>query len=264
MKKTFTTVFALSAITLFFLQAAAANVVQPTPATFDFGWCPDNAKITCEYTLKNTGEEPVSLKQLRPACGCTAAQFSPQDLGSNEDTKIGMEFNTRGYAGVKFNKTAIVETGRPETNLTIALTGHVVDPKAKVVPVGDGIAGFTPGGKSKQTITIANNTDQDVTLEIVQPAAEWASAKLKSDTIKAGQTTDLQISVDSPLEETKTTSVTLEALAGVTPHRLTVAIRTGPPPAPIRRPTPPQRKSPPPPLKDPMKLQGIEPRTNNP
>ncbi len=209
-----------------------------TPTEFDFGWCPDNSKITAEFTIRNTGTELIPITSVQPTCGCTASQFTPGNLTSNQETKVGLTFNTRGYARTGFSKATKVKTEAGGAEYDVILKGYVLDPAAKIIPDGDGIASFEPDTKGKKkTITIQNKSDKDVTLAIVQAPAAWASVKFSAGVLKAGASLPVEISVNSPFSETKDTSVTLEARSETETSRVTLAIRTGNPPPPIKRAT---------------------------
>lgn len=226
-----------------------------TPTTFDFGWCPDNAKISAEFTLKNSGVDMIPITSVQPTCGCTASNFTPGALASNEETKVGLTFNTRGYAGTEFHKSAKVKTDGIEAEYTVQLTGHVLNSNAKVVPDSDGIAGFDVGTKEKKkTIHIQNKSDKDVTIEMVLKPAAWAKVKIDSPVIKAGQSTSMDVSVDGSVDENRETSITLAANDGAVVSRLTVAIRTGTPPAPMKRPAAPAPAAPTPAKVEPAKV----------
>jgi hypothetical protein len=207
------------------------------PTTFDFGWCPDNAKVSAQFILRNISSEMILIMSVQPTCGCTASQFSPATLGSQEETKVGLTFNTRGYANMSFNKTAKVKSDVVTGEFTVTLKGSVVDPNIKVVPVGDGIVGFSPDSKDKKKIIkIENKTDKDVRLDVVQQPVGWAKIKLGNELIAAGKTTDMVVTVDGSYDDSRDTSVTYSAS---TPegevNRFTVAIRTGPAPQPYRQ-----------------------------
>jgi hypothetical protein len=225
-------------------QALGPTALEISPQTFDFGWSPDNAKISCEFKLRNTGTGLISLTSVQPACGCTATNFHPEELSSAEETTIGLTFNTRGYTGMKFNKTAKVKADIAEGEYTVNLKGHVTDSDAKVVPVGDGVAGFEPSEDVKRrTIQIENKGSQTVRLEVIQPPADWALVKLKKTSIPPGKTVELDVSVEGSVEETRDTSITLAALADKEINRLTIAVRTGKPPPPYRRYVPPPQQN---------------------
>lgn len=236
-------------LVLFLAATAAASDLESVPGTFDFGWSPDNARVSCEFLVRNKGGDAVNLTGLKPSCGCTAAQFTPTALGTNADTTIGLTFNTRGYKGIQFTKTALLNAADPSQNLTVTLTGFPMNPNAKVFPEGTGIADFGPDTKSdKQIIKLQNKTGQNVTLSIIQHAAAWASVDVTSnDTI--------EIKAKKPFTDIRETSVTFEAKepAGAS-HRFTIAIRTGPPQKayePLRPTATPN---------DPLKLKGVEPQ----
>ncbi len=252
-----TKLFAL--ITLLAAAPAFSASLKADPDTFDFGWSPDNARISCQFTVKNMGNSAVDLQSLRPSCGCTAAQFSPMSLASAEDTQIGLVFNTRGYKGLPFSKSADLMTGSGSDNIVVHLKGHVADAGSPVMPVGTGIAAFEPGTKSStQKITLQNKTDSDMKLTIFQTPSSWAKVKLGSEILKAKGETGVQISVNGSFSESRETSVTLDAVQGQQHHHVTLAIRTGAPEkeyVPLKPTNPVPRNGP----SDPLKLKPIEP-----
>jgi hypothetical protein len=218
-------------------QAYSPSALVISPHTFDFGWCPDNAKVHAEFTIRNTGTDLIPVASVQPTCGCTASEFTPASLGSNEESKVGLTFNTRGYAGSAFHKTAKVKTEGDTNEYTVELTGFVVNPASVIVPEGDGVAGFAPDSKDKKkTISIKNKGSKDVTLKVVQPAAAWAHVKFDVASIKAGETAPMTIAPEGSFDDERTTSITVEANDGTSDSRFTIAIRTGTPPPPMRTP----------------------------
>ncbi len=228
---------AVGAVLLTPVSAFSPQSIVITPTTFDFGWAPDNSKINAEFTLKNTGSDLVPLTSVQPTCGCTVPQFTPSSLGANDQTKVILTFNTRGYAGTGFSKNAKVKTDDSSIEYTVMMTGFVTDPNAKVIPDQGGVAGFPKDAKERsKKIKIENKSDKDVTLEIVQAPAAWAKVKLDATSIKAGGAAVLEVSIDGETDQDKQTSVTLSAKDDVKTSRLTVAIWTGQGPTPMRRP----------------------------
>jgi hypothetical protein len=227
----------LSLFSFGFVYAFNPNSIVISPTTFDFGWCPDNAKINAEFTIRNTSSELIPITGVQPTCGCTASEFNPGTLGSNEESKVVLTFNTRGYANTPFNKNAKIKTDSGGAEYTVDMKGFVLDPKALVAPEGDGIAGFDPGTKEKKkTITVKNRSSKDVTLKVVQPAAAWADVKFDAQSLKAGETATIAVQPDGSFDQERVTSMTVEASDGTATSRFTVAIRTGTPPPPTRRP----------------------------
>lgn len=232
--RTFAMKFFSTALMLGFLHSPSfsAPALQISPEEFDFGWAPDNSKIDCDFVLKNSGANLLPITEVRPACGCTASDFKPASLESNEETKVRLTFDTRGYTNIAFNKTAKVETGTPDT-YTVRLKGHVTNSNAQVAPTGDGIAAFTPEAKEKKkSLVIQNKTSEDVALIVVQSPSEWATVKLP-DMIKAGEKAEADVSVSGDLGDARHTSITVEARSATVTQRFTLAIRTGMGPKPL-------------------------------
>lgn len=50
----------------------AAVVAEPV---FDAGLVPVGEKVEAEFTISNTGDAPLEITQVRPACGCTVAEY---------------------------------------------------------------------------------------------------------------------------------------------------------------------------------------------
>lgn len=231
---------AVTSLLAFTVQAGFASPrVEVRPTVFDFGWAPDNAKITAQFVVVNTGDEMVPLTAVKPTCGCTATDFEPDALASHEEKVISLTFNTRGYAGQTFNKMAKVKTDQPENALTVYLTGTVLKADSGLVPDANGIAGFEKGSKQKKEISITNKTAADVVLAVVQPPAPWAKVRISNKPVKAGEAAIVEITVDGSVEETRATSVTLAPADAPEKNRVTVAIRTGAPPPAYRAYTPP-------------------------
>lgn len=219
--------------------AYSPNALVVSPKSFDFGWCPDNAKVHADFVIRNTGTDLIPVTGVQPACGCTTSEFTPSSLGSNQESKVSLTFNTRGYAGSPFHKTAKVNTDDSKTEYTVEMMGYVLNPAVKVKPEGDGVASFPPDTKEKkQTIVIKNSGPKDVTLKIVQPAAAWANLKFDAQSLKAGQTAEMIVAPEGSFSDERTTSITIEANDGTDNTRFTVAVRTGTPPPPMRQPTP--------------------------
>ena len=227
---------AIAYLTMHSLVMGAETLVI-TPTTFDFGWSPDNSKISGEFKIKNLGTEMIPIQSVQPTCGCTASQFTPGGLASNEETTVLLTFNTRGYAGSNFDKSTKVKT-ESGTEYNVQLKGSVLDSQATFFPDNEGVAAFDVGSKEKKKIiNLMNKGPKDLTLEIIQNPASWVSAKLSVKNVRAGASVPLEISLKESLQETKDTSITIEAKDGVGASRLTVAIRTGTPPPPVKRET---------------------------
>lgn len=72
------------------------DVIKPDPLTFheseyDFGDIPQGRPVTHTFTFKNTGEQPVVLKDVHASCGCTTPEWSKDPIppGGSASVKVG-------------------------------------------------------------------------------------------------------------------------------------------------------------------------------
>ncbi|HBP22821.1 MAG TPA: hypothetical protein DEA08_34200, partial [Planctomycetes bacterium] len=56
-------------------QAGPAPKLEVESKDLDFGEIVHGAKATLKVALKNTGQAPLEIRQVKPSCGCTVADF---------------------------------------------------------------------------------------------------------------------------------------------------------------------------------------------
>lgn len=92
----------------------------------DYGDLAKGADSDRTYTFKNTGDEPLVIKMVRPACGCTVAEYprTPIAPGSSGVIKVGYDTQRVG----PFNKTIEVHSNANENGRKILrIKGRVVE-----------------------------------------------------------------------------------------------------------------------------------------
>jgi hypothetical protein len=78
--------------------------------SFDFGEITEGTYAKHIFKFKNIGDKPLVLKEVKPACGCTASEWTRQPVLPGEEGQITAVFNSRGYGGRSFHKSISVTT----------------------------------------------------------------------------------------------------------------------------------------------------------
>lgn len=102
---------------------SAAPRLQIAAPLHDFGSVPQGERIRHEFILVNTGDTPLEIIDVRPACGCTTAGEWTRTLAPGATGKIPLEMETAQFAGV-VKKTIAVQTNdpaHPKTELEITV-----------------------------------------------------------------------------------------------------------------------------------------------
>jgi len=105
-------------------EQAEAEAMQKTTVSFseveyDFGTVKEGAKVRHIYKVKNTGSFPLKITQVKPSCGCTASDFTKEEIAPGAEGEISAEFNSAGRPGM--------------ANKTINVTGNFADGLVKVL-----------------------------------------------------------------------------------------------------------------------------------
>ena len=87
-----------------------------------FGEIPQGVPATANFEFKNTGKEPVILKDVKASCGCTAPTWPKEPILPGKKGTIGAQYNAA--APGPFTKTVTVTTGAGET-IVLTIQGEV-------------------------------------------------------------------------------------------------------------------------------------------
>jgi len=86
----------------------------------DFGIVAKGEKVRATFEVKNTGQAPLEISQVRPTCGCTVADFD-HTIPAGGTGKIVAEVDTTGFNGA-ISKAVLVfsnDPAAPQINLVI-------------------------------------------------------------------------------------------------------------------------------------------------
>ena len=75
--------------------------------TIDYGKIKEGDSLAVAFTFTNTGDKPLVIKSVHPACGCTAAEPPKEPILPGKTGVIKGSFNSKGRVGIN-NKTIVV------------------------------------------------------------------------------------------------------------------------------------------------------------
>jgi hypothetical protein len=77
-----------------------------------------------EFTLTNSGNEPLLITYAKASCGCTNLKYSQEPVLPGKTTKMSVTYNGSGSG--KFMKTITVQTNADDNPTTLQITGNVI------------------------------------------------------------------------------------------------------------------------------------------
>ena len=101
--------------------------------TYDFGKIKEEGgKVTGKFIFTNVGNEPLELTNVRPGCGCTAANYTKGAIAPGEQGYIEATYNPYNRPG-GFNKNIRVTTNEPRFLQDEKATPHMIFIKGEVI-----------------------------------------------------------------------------------------------------------------------------------
>ncbi len=77
------------------------------------------------FKFKNTGTQPLVIKNARGSCGCTVPKWPSEAIQPGKTATIEVKYDTNRAGG--FNKNVFVETNETQPQHTLTIKGTIVD-----------------------------------------------------------------------------------------------------------------------------------------
>lgn len=98
--------------------------IEIAETVHDFGKVKEGTVVEHTFSIKNTGETPLIIKETRATCGCTVPEKPEQPIAPGAMGEIKVKFNTAGKPGAQSKVVTIVANTSPETS-EVTLRGFV-------------------------------------------------------------------------------------------------------------------------------------------
>jgi hypothetical protein len=108
--------------------------VEFVETQFDFGVLPQGSTVTHTFSLKNSGDSPLTIESVQTTCGCTAATPTNTLIAPGELAQIQVSFDSQGRLGDML-KHVRVQTNDPDQSLSLlTMAGTVALPEVAAQP----------------------------------------------------------------------------------------------------------------------------------
>jgi hypothetical protein len=97
----------------------------------DYGTIAQGADPLRRFKFKNTGTEPLTIKNARGSCGCTVPSYKKEPIAPGETSEIEVRYDTQRIGD--FAKSVTIETNEGDNARVLMIKGKVTE---KVVEAG--------------------------------------------------------------------------------------------------------------------------------
>jgi len=101
----------------------SGSAIEFETTEHDFGTIPEKGDGTFAFVFKNTGKEPLILKNVRSSCGCTIPEWPKEPIKRGHKGTIKVSYNTRITGN--FSKSISVYSNAAEEPVVLRIKGKV-------------------------------------------------------------------------------------------------------------------------------------------
>lgn len=110
--------------------APKQSAVKWNEEMHDFGDIEKGKPVTYEFSFVNTTKETILITSVRPACGCTAANYTKTPVKPGEKGMVAATFNAASPSNFQKSVTVMTNEGGVESVKTLSFKGKVIDTPA--------------------------------------------------------------------------------------------------------------------------------------
>ncbi|RZJ35690.1 MAG: DUF1573 domain-containing protein [Chryseobacterium sp.] len=156
------------------LAFASAQTISFDKTTFDYGNVKAGADGHRFFTVKNTGDKPLIISDVKPSCGCTTPEWSKDPILPGKSAQIKVGYNT-GIKGA-FNKLIEVYSNDPANNRSVLyIKGNVEDVAGTTAVVQE--AKMVAAPAEARTVAVAKSQPAPVRKDAKRVAKKAEAAK---------------------------------------------------------------------------------------
>lgn len=106
--------------------AGGQGLVCPEPV-HDFGQADSTRTIVAEFSLRNTGPEPVRIGKVMSSCGCMSAEISDTELDVGEAATVRTDISLLGRHGPVNERVMVLVTEPERRHIPLRIRGTAVE-----------------------------------------------------------------------------------------------------------------------------------------
>ena len=91
---------------------------------YDFGTMKKGEVVQHVYEVTNTGDKPLYINSVQPACGCTAPDYTKDAIAPGEKGQVTLSFDSKNFNGA-VTKTAQVFMNAENSPVTLSFKANV-------------------------------------------------------------------------------------------------------------------------------------------
>jgi Protein of unknown function (DUF1573)/HYDIN/CFA65/VesB-like, Ig-like domain len=174
--------------------ATASPRIAVEQPTFDFGTIQQGKRVEHLFSIRNKGDSPLIIKNVRPSCGCTAASVTSSVIPAGGRGGIKASFNSANFSGT-VQKTVAVGSNDPTIPTSmLTLRGKVVQ-ELQIEPRQMNLGRMKVDTTFRKNLVITNRGNRIVKIASVSSSLSHVEARAERTLLKPGESSTILVSI---------------------------------------------------------------------
>ena len=196
MNRVFVVLSAIMLAAVMAVSVMAGPELTISEEAFDFGYIPQNSKVTHVFWLRNMGDQELRISKVTPGCGCTQAPLDKQVVAPGDSARLEIIFSSKLYFNRVAKKPVIEVENLPEPRFVEIVSYVIPRPDSaypvKLDPYKLDISQYGQAVRDRATFSLTNVSDQELTVTLIAPPDEFGVLTLP-DRIAPGATVEAEL-----------------------------------------------------------------------
>lgn len=101
------------------LDSSKLTTVEWIEPSKNLGKITEGQVLQIHFRFKNTGENPLIIKSVRPSCGCTVADFPKEPIAPGKEGEITGSFDSKGRSDIQRKEIYVEANTKGSPNHTL-------------------------------------------------------------------------------------------------------------------------------------------------
>ncbi len=177
---------------------AAPSIVVETPL-HDFGAVTQGVKVDHLFMVRNRGDKPLTITQIRSSCGCTAATLSAKTIAPGKSGEVKVIFDSSNFAG-QVTKSVYLDSNDPRTpSALLTMQGKVTELIA-ATPRALNLGSVKAGSRKEVVVTLENRGNRLFAVTSVTSPQAAIVGTMRGGKVSPGQSGEISVIVTVPKE----------------------------------------------------------------
>ena len=177
----------------------AAPSISVEKSTHDFGTINQGQKVDHLFTVKNRGDEPLTITQIRSSCGCTAATLSTKTIPPGKSGEVKVTFDSTNFAD-QVTKTVHLDSNDPRNPSTVlTMQGKIVEIIA-ATPRTLNLGSLKAGSRKEIMLKLENRGATTFTVTSVHSPMAGIVGTIREGKVNPGKSGEITVTVAVPRE----------------------------------------------------------------